>query len=95
MDVFLLPFIFLIQAAISFLLLFQALLQAFSSRRNLIWYMRLLLKITQQGIQQLIQWIGFILLFVCFKLLQTFLAADSTLDIHCSHYIHHILSIRL
>ncbi len=61
MDVFLLPFIFLIRAVISFLLLFQALLQAFSSRQDIIRYMRLLLKITQRGIQQLIQWIGLIL----------------------------------
>ena len=56
MDVFLLPFIFLFRAATSFLLLFQAL----SSRQNIIWFTKLLFKITQQGIQQVIQWIGFL-----------------------------------
>jgi hypothetical protein len=56
MDVFLLPFMFSFWAATSFLLLFQAL----SSRQNIIWFTKLLFKITQQGIQQVIQWIGFL-----------------------------------
>ncbi len=60
MDVFLIPFIFSFWAAISFLLLLQMLIQAISSRQNIIWLTRHLLKIFNQGILQTIQWIGFL-----------------------------------
>ncbi len=60
MDVFLLPFIFSFWAAISLLLLFQALLQAFSYRQNIIWFTQHILQISKQGIQQTIKWIGFL-----------------------------------
>jgi hypothetical protein len=60
MDIFLLPLIFLFWAAISLLLLFQALLQAFSSRQNIIWFTRHILQISKLGIQQIIEWIGFL-----------------------------------
>ncbi len=60
MDVFLLPFIFLFCAAISFLLLLQALIQAISSRQNIIWFTWYLLQNFNQGILQTLQWIGFL-----------------------------------
>ncbi len=60
MDVFLLPFIFSFWAAIYFLLLTQALIQVISSKQNIIWFTRHLLKIFNQGILQTLQWIGFL-----------------------------------
>jgi hypothetical protein len=51
MDMFLLPFIFSVRAAISFLLLLQAIL----TRDNLLQFAA----ITTQGIQQAFHWVGF------------------------------------
>ena len=52
MDIFLLPFIFSLRAAISFLLLFQALL----SRRTVVWIIGFLHGILSQAVQ----WFGFL-----------------------------------
>jgi hypothetical protein len=95
MDEFLLPFIFLIRAATSFLLLFQALLQAFSSRKKYCLVHAASSQDHTAGHTTTNSMDRFYPLAVCFKLLQTFLAADSTLDINCSHYIHHVLLICL
>ncbi len=57
MDVFLLPFILSVRAAISFLLL----LQVSFTRSNIIWFIYYLLQSSYSGIYQVIQWIGFLL----------------------------------
>jgi hypothetical protein len=56
MDVFLLPFIFSLWDAISFLLLLQASL----TRRNATWFVGFLFGAISQTIQTSIQWIGFL-----------------------------------
>ncbi len=57
MDVFLLPFIFSVRAAISFLLL----LQVSFTQSNIIWFIYYLLQSSYSGIYQVIQGIGFLL----------------------------------
>jgi hypothetical protein len=57
MDAFLLPFIFSVWAAISFLLL----LQVIFTRPNIIWFIHYLFQSLYSGIYQVIQWIGFLL----------------------------------
>jgi hypothetical protein len=57
MDEFLLPFIFSVRAAISFLLLFQVIF----TRCNIIWFINYLFQSSYSSIYQVIQWIGFLL----------------------------------
>jgi hypothetical protein len=57
MDTFLLPLIFSLRAAISFLLLFKVIF----TWCNIIWFIHYLFQSSHSGIYQVIQWIGFLL----------------------------------
>ncbi len=87
MDIFLLPFIFSVWAAISFLLLLQAIM----TRHNVIWSVEFMILFFFQIVQELFQWMSFSIWAYLSSYSGCFWWSIFALDFHCANSVIHFL----